>query len=111
MRIRFQCVVPLDKFGPSGRMRKSFLLISGDGEDGAVPLVTRAGLLFRLSSSKNSGETVYIFPLYKDGTPALDKVDKELGSVCVRWSTTDKEGYSGVAGDQLVIRTELNSGE
>lgn len=44
-------------------------------------------------------------------TPALDNLDKQLGCMCLRWSTTDEQDHDAVAGYELNNRTGLNAGE
>lgn len=92
-------------------MRNGFLLIAGDGKDGSMLMVARVLLLPRLNSQTDRCETDYVFLQCMESTPALDEVDKELCSLCLRWSTTDVEDKSAVGGEGLNDKTELNGVE
>lgn len=39
---------------------------------------------------------------------STDEVDKELGCVCLRWCTTDREKHSAVGEDEFSDKTKLN---
>lgn len=78
-------------------MGKRFVSIAGDEEDGSMLWVARLLLLFRLTSQTEIGGTEYLFLQYMACTPAMYEVDKELGYVRLRWSSTDDEDHGAVA--------------
>lgn len=64
-------------------------------------------VLSSLSTQTNSGGTEFVFPQHMECTPALNKIDEELGCVCSRCSTMNEKDHSSVAGVELKNRLEL----
>lgn len=70
----------------------------------------RVLLLFHLNSQTDGREIEFIFLQYMECPHALDEAGKELGRVCLGWSTTKEINHGKAARKELDNRTELNAG-
>lgn len=57
-------------------------------------MVVMVLLLFHLNFKASSCGIDYVFLQFMEWTTALDEGDKDLGSVCVRRSTSDEENHA-----------------
>lgn len=61
--------------------------------------IAKVVLLFSSKGQADRSERKYAFLQYMECTEPLDGIDKELGCVCLRWSTTD-EIYHTISEDE-----------
>lgn len=101
LRSHVQCAITSDKFGPSKKIRNSFVLTAGDGQEGSVLLVAKVLLLFRLHTQTHCSLTEYVFPKYITCIPPLNDVGKKLGCLSLSCTTTDERDHSAVVGEKL----------
>lgn len=92
-------------------MRNSFVLLVVDGEHGSVFWVAKVFLLLHLDVQADICGIEYVFLQNMKCTLVLDKVDKELGYACLKWTPIDEEGQNVVEEKELNNITKLNVGE
>lgn len=93
-----QCVLVCDNFGPRRRVLISFVLNAGHKKNGSALFLARMLLLFCENYQTDSDGTKHVFFSYLEYGSALVEVIEELGYLCQRWSSTNKNCNSAVAG-------------
>lgn len=68
-------------------------------------------MVLRLNTYENCNGIRWVLLPYIECAPISDEVYKELGCICLTFSTTDKENHSTVIGRESSIKTELNLNE
>lgn len=96
---------------PDRKNANRFELIAGDGEKISLLWVAKVLLLFRLNTDANKNGTSFLFQHYMEFTPEPHEEDREMGSVCLKYTSTDEKHRNKMAEEELNKRTSLNEGQ
>lgn len=103
----FQCVIIRDNFERNSTIRKRFMWIAGDAEDGSMLSVAGGLIPFHKRFRTDRGARDFVFLQYMENTPTLHEVDK-AGCWCLKYRTTDENDHRAFIGEKINNKTKLN---
>jgi len=88
-------IVASNSFGPNKKKTNSFIYMKGQDESSVEEFwFAQCRVLLSIQSKGNNFHKEYVFVRFMITTPPLDKVDKALGCINLRWETEDGIDYT-----------------